>query len=121
MQALYVDADAGQDKVRGALLNRTKIKMRLIPNTTSPGVGVSGSERYTGDAVITSWEFSGPNDDAAVMSIEFQGSGPLTVDAVPYSDKWRVQGSRIRQDERRAETPRPPRLLQDSQAKNPAP
>lgn len=71
-EALYVDADAGQDAVYNALVNGTLAKFRFLPKTGT------GLEKFEGDGRIVSWELAGPNDDAAAVSIEIEGSGALT-------------------------------------------
>ena len=71
-EALYVDADAGQDKVFSALDGKSTVKFRFTPKTGT------GLEKFEGDGIITSWELSGPNDDAAAVSIEIQGTGALS-------------------------------------------
>lgn len=39
--------------------------------------GVAGDIKYTGNAVITSVEFTFPNNDNSTYSISLQGAGPL--------------------------------------------
>lgn len=69
--ALYVDGDAAQDAVRNALVNGTALKLRLLPKTGA------GLDKYEGSCMITDWELSGPNTDAAAISATFQGNGAL--------------------------------------------
>lgn len=71
-EALYVDTNAQQDAVYAALTGGTVIDLRIYAEEAS------GKEQWEGEARVTSWELSGPNDDAAVVNLEFQGTGALT-------------------------------------------
>lgn len=71
-EGLYIAVDTAQDDLFAALNGSTILKMRMRPQT------LSGGEEFTGDIRLTSWELSGPNDDAAAVSVEFQGTGKVT-------------------------------------------
>ena len=71
-EGLYISADVGQDAVLTALLDDVDIKIQFNPKAGT------GLPRFDGDGLITSWELSGPNDDAAAVSIEIQGNGALS-------------------------------------------
>lgn len=71
-EALYIDANATQDAVFNALINKTILKFRLTPKTGS------GLEKFEGSGIITDWELAGPNTAAAAVSISIQGTGALT-------------------------------------------
>lgn len=68
-ESLYVDADAGQDAVYNALVNKTVLKFRMTPKTGT------GLEKFEGDGFLMDWELTGPLDDAAAVSIEIRGTG----------------------------------------------
>jgi len=70
-EALYVAADAAQSAVYSALVDKQKVKFRFEPQAGS------GKPKYEGDGIITSWEVSGPNTDAAAVSLEIEGTGAL--------------------------------------------
>lgn len=70
-EMLYIAADAAQDDVFSALNGNTLTKFNFFPK-----IG-SGLEQFDGDGFFTSWELAGPNDDAAAVAIEIQGSGGL--------------------------------------------
>ncbi len=72
VDGLFIDGNAAQDAVSSALLNGTKVKVRFWPKA---GVGL---DKYEGDGVITDWELSSPNTEAAQISVSIQGSGVLT-------------------------------------------
>lgn len=70
--ALYVASDTVQDKLYDALVASTILKVKFQPKVGST------MDEWTGDAYIIHWELAGPTDDAAAISIELSGAGPLT-------------------------------------------
>lgn len=72
VEALYVDGDAGQDDILAILLGDQDAFVDFRPEGS-----VAGDVSLSGIIKVTSYEQSGPNDDAAAVSLEFQGSGPL--------------------------------------------
>lgn len=73
--ALYVDGDANQTAVYDALINRTDLYFKFQPTGETPQ---AGDTLWSGIGIITSWELSLPNDDAAAVSVEILGKGALT-------------------------------------------
>lgn len=71
-EGLYVQADAGQDALYNALVNGTKVKVRLLPKDGA------GNKGFQGDAIVTSWELNPPVDDVVTVSATFRGTGALT-------------------------------------------
>lgn len=72
-EALYVDDNASQRAVFTALNKRTKIDFEFMP------VGSSSGDHWTGTGFITGHELTGPNEDAAALAIELEGTGVLTL------------------------------------------
>ena len=73
---MYLKADAPQNALYAALINRTPFKVRYYPEGTHPAT--AGQDQWDGDAIITSWELAGPNDDVQATSVEVLGDGALT-------------------------------------------
>ena len=71
-EALYVDDNASQRQVFTALNERTKIDFEFMP------VGSSSGDHWTGTGFITGHALTGPNEDAAALAIELEGTGILT-------------------------------------------
>lgn len=71
-EALYLDDTASQRQVFDALNGQTKVSFSFMP------VGSSSGDHWTGDGFITSHELTGPNEDAAALAIEMEGTGVLT-------------------------------------------
>lgn len=72
-EALYVDDNASQRQVFSALNGRTKIDLSFMP------VGSSSGDHWVGEGFITGHELTGPNEDAAALAIELEGTGVLTL------------------------------------------
>ncbi len=72
-EALYVDDNASQRAVFTALNDRTKIDFEFMP------VGSSSGDHWVGSGFITGHELTGPNEDAAALAIELEGTGVLTL------------------------------------------
>lgn len=72
-EALYVDDNASQRSVFTALNDRTKIDFEFMP------VGSSSGDHWVGSGFITGHELTGPNEDAAALAIELEGTGVLTL------------------------------------------
>lgn len=72
-EALFVDDNASQRQVFTALNNRTKIDFEFMP------VGSSSGDHWTGSGFITDHSLTGPNEDAAALAIELEGTGVLTL------------------------------------------
>lgn len=70
--ALYLNANAGQDAAYDALVNGTKIKLRMRPRVST------GWDQYVGDAYIDNWEIANPLDDAVAVNVSATGTGALT-------------------------------------------
>ena len=70
--ALYVDDNASQRQVFTALNERTKVDFEFMP------VGSSSGDHWTGPGFITGHSLTGPNEDAAALAIELEGTGILT-------------------------------------------
>ena len=69
-EGVYVTDDAAYEKLITAKRAKTKVKLRWSEN---------GTDILEGDAVITSRELEGSYDAEATYSMEFMGSGPITV------------------------------------------
>lgn len=69
---LYLNANTGQDAAYNALVNGTKIKLRMRP------VSTTGFDQYIGDAYINSWEVANPLEDAVAVNVSATGTGALT-------------------------------------------
>lgn len=72
-EALYLDDNATQRQVYDALSERTLVDFTFMP------VGSSSGDHWTGSGFVTSHEITGPNNDAAALALEFEGSGTLTL------------------------------------------
>ena len=72
-EALYVDDDASQRQVFTALNDRTKVDFEFMP------VGSSSGDHWVGSGFITGHNLTGPNEDAAALAIELEGTGVLTL------------------------------------------
>ncbi len=72
-EALYVDGDAGQDDILAILLGDQNAAISFRPEGSTVG-----DAEFSGVVKVTSFELTGPNDDAAAVSIEAQGTGALT-------------------------------------------
>lgn len=72
-ESLYVDDSASQRQIFDALNGQTKIDVSFLPVGTS-----SGGDSWEGEGFITSHELTGPNEDAAALAIEIEGTGVLT-------------------------------------------
>ena len=71
-EALYLDDNASQLQTFTALNGQTKISFSFMP------VGSSSGGHWVGDGFITGYEISGPNEDAAALAIEMEGTALLT-------------------------------------------
>ena len=71
-EALYVDDNASQRQVFTALNDRTKVDFEFMP------VGSSSGDHWTGSGFVTGHNLTGPNEDAAALAIELEGTGILT-------------------------------------------
>lgn len=71
--ALFVGADAAQDTIKSAILNRTLLYFRFDPAGTS-----SGLERFSGTGYITSYDIASPTNDLTTISGSIEGTGALT-------------------------------------------
>jgi predicted secreted protein len=71
-EALYLDDAASQRNVFDALNGQTKVSFSFMP------FGSSSGDHWTGDGFITGHELTGPNEDAAALAIEMEGTGVLT-------------------------------------------
>ena len=72
-EALLIDDDATQRQVFTALNGATKVSFSFMP------IGSSSGDHWVGDGFITSHEVSGPNEDAAALGLEFEGTSVLTL------------------------------------------
>ncbi|MDR4483829.1 MAG: phage major tail protein, TP901-1 family [Nitrospirales bacterium] len=71
-EALFVNDDVQLQALYDALINQTTLKFRFVAEE------VAGKKKWEGDGIVTSFELSFPNDDAAGASMEILGSGALT-------------------------------------------
>lgn len=71
-EALYLDDNASQRNVFDALNGQTKVDFQFMP------IGSSSGDHWTGSGFITGHELTGPNEDAAALAIEMEGTGVLT-------------------------------------------
>lgn len=72
-EALFLDDDASQRQVFTALNGQTKVSFSFMP------IGSSSGDHWVGDGFITGHELTGPNEDAAALAIEMEGTGVLTL------------------------------------------
>ena len=72
-EALFVDDDASQRQMFEALNGQTKVDFSFMP------IGSSSGDHWVGSGFITGHGLTGPNEDAAAMSIEIEGTGVLTL------------------------------------------
>ena len=72
-EAMLVDDDKSQRQVFNALTGQTKVDFSFMP------IGSSSGDHWTGTGSITGHELTGPNEDAAALSIEIEGTGVLTL------------------------------------------
>jgi len=70
---LYAGDSTTQKMLFELITGGTKHDLEFYPQGTSTGYPI-----YTGQALVTSWDLSSPNDDAAAVSVEWQGDGALT-------------------------------------------
>ena len=70
---LYSGDNATQKELFNILFNRTSVSMEFYPQGTSSQFPI-----YSGSAFFDNWDLSSPNEDASVVSWNFQGSGALT-------------------------------------------
>jgi TP901-1 family phage major tail protein len=68
---VYVPTDTKYQKLRDAVRNRTKVKVRINEKGTP-------DKTTTGDALVTSTELEAPYDGEVTYSLELQGTGTLT-------------------------------------------
>ena len=73
-EALFVDDNTSQRQMFDALNGQTKINISFLPVGSS-----SANDSWEGTGFITGHELTGPNEDAAAMSIEIEGTGVLTL------------------------------------------
>ena len=73
-EALFVDDDASQRQIFEALNGQTKINVSFLPVGSS-----SANDSWEGTGFIAGHELTGPNEDAAALSIEIEGTGVLTL------------------------------------------
>ncbi|MDT7040877.1 phage tail tube protein [Candidatus Nitronereus thalassa] len=71
-EALFVNDDTYLQSLFDALLNETTLKFRFVAEESA------GQKKWEGDGIVTSFEFSMPQDDAVGASFEILGSGALT-------------------------------------------
>ncbi|MFW6079004.1 MAG: phage tail tube protein [Gemmatimonadota bacterium] len=74
-EALYVDDNTGQDQIREALSSETVKTITVVPTT--------GDKNWQGDAIATSWDLGGPNDDAAITNFSVVGTGAISTSTGP--------------------------------------
>ena len=72
-EALYLDDNTSQRQIFEVLNGQTKIDLSFMP------VGSSSGDHWTGAGFITGHELTGPNEDAAALAIEIEGTGVLTL------------------------------------------
>lgn len=72
--SIYVDGDAPQQAVRAALVDRTDLLFRFIPQGND---APDDSDLFYGTGVITNFELQGPNNDVFQQSFNILGKGPL--------------------------------------------
>jgi predicted secreted protein len=72
-KGLYVFGDAPRQSVRDALINKTTVTVifESVYNTV-------GQEKFTGTAWVSNYKTTGPNEAAASIDVEFEGTGALT-------------------------------------------
>lgn len=69
----YVLNDTAYDRLKSAMRNKTKVKVKWLETGSSGDV-------ETGDALVTSRELDAPFDDAVTYSFELLGTGaPTTI------------------------------------------
>lgn len=68
---VYIPTDTKYTKLRDAIRNRTKVKVRV----NEAGTPV---KTLSGDALVTSSELEAPYDGEVTYSVELQGTGTLT-------------------------------------------
>ena len=71
-EALYVDDTATQRDVFDVLNTQAKVDFEFFP------IGSSSGDSWSGTGFVTSHELTGPNEDAAALALEFEGTGVLT-------------------------------------------
>jgi predicted secreted protein len=72
-KALYVFGDAVRQTVRDALINKTTVTL-----VVQPKYNTVGQEKFTGTAWISKYTNALPNEAAAAVDVEFEGTGALT-------------------------------------------
>ena len=77
---LLIQGDAAQDQIYNMLIAFTAIHWRF---QHKGDLSIAGDDRYAGDGIITSWELSGPNNDASAVAVDILGAGALTKAAIP--------------------------------------
>lgn len=81
---LYIEGSASQEALYSALIDRTVLNFRHIPRGLEAIAGAN--YKYEGQGVVTSWEVSGPNNDAAASAIDVQGAGALVRSSLVSGD-----------------------------------
>lgn len=69
--ALYLTANTAQTAAFDALVNGTNLTFKFQPKAQA------GLPKFEGTAQITNWELASPTSDAAAVSIQGKGTGPL--------------------------------------------
>lgn len=76
-EALWVSQDVAQTDLFDIMAGNVKFDLEFIPK-----VG-TGLPEFTGKALMSTFAESSPNDDAAALSLEIQGSGCLVKGTLP--------------------------------------
>ena len=75
-EELYIRTDAGQSNAFTAITAKTLLKIQFRVKD------LAGEDQYEGAVRVGTFEQTAPNDDAASSSLEFTGTGALTLVAV---------------------------------------
>jgi predicted secreted protein len=70
---LFASTAATQTQLHDLLVGGTKTDFEFYPIGTS-----SGFPTYSGEGYMTSWELTGPNEDAIAANVSFVGTDTLT-------------------------------------------
>jgi len=79
LTANYIGDDSGQEALRDAVINHTRVMVQLAANYDN------GEVAFEGLATITSFEVSSAVDSVVELSLELMGSGPLTTTTLSTS------------------------------------
>lgn len=77
---IYVEGDVAQEVLYDAFINYAPLYFKFAPRGDATQ---SGQNIWVGWGIVTSWDISGPNNDAVMSNVQIQGQGALDRQASP--------------------------------------